>query len=366
MFSSDHFFQRFHYMLLALVLITLSSVGQISSQAAASFVGRDGTHFVLNGKPFYFAGTNNYYPIYVSNKMVDDLMKSAQSQGVKVIRIWAMIDVGSLDGSVASIDGQKNDIYFQYWDTAAGKPAYNDSANGLQKLDYVLKSASDFNLKVIPVLINNWEQFGGIDQYVKWYGLTTHDAFYTESKTQQAYKDWVNHVITRKNSLTGITYKDDPTIFAWELGNEPRCKGSGKLPTSATCNTTIITNWVSMMSSYIKNLDPNHMVSVGDEGFFYHSGSATWPYRGGEGVDTEAFLKLDTIDFGTYHMYPQDWGVNVETWPVQWIMDHIAAGKTIGKPVVFEEFGFKPSAKRDLYYETWTYTVCANGGAGWM
>lgn len=30
-------------------------------------------------------------------------------------------------------------------------------------------------------------------------------------------------ILTRKNHLNGIQYKDDPTIFAWELINEPRC-----------------------------------------------------------------------------------------------------------------------------------------------
>lgn len=30
-------------------------------------------------------------------------------------------------------------------------------------------------------------------------------------------------ILTRKNHLNGIQYKDDPTIFAWELMNEPRC-----------------------------------------------------------------------------------------------------------------------------------------------
>ena len=361
-----------HMLALIICVLLIVSVGLLGSgqptQAASSFVTHDGSHFVLDGKPFYFAGSNNYYPIYVSDKMVDDFLHLAQQQGLKVVRIWAMLDIGSVDGSVPNIDGDgpKDGVYFQYWDKAAGKPAYNDGKNGLEKLDYAIKRAADFDLKVVPVLINNWQPFGGMDQYVQWYGLKYHDDFYSDAKAQQAYKGWVNHVITRKNSLTETTYSDDPTIFAWELANEPRCKGTGGVPTSPNCTTTTITNWVNMMSAYIKSLDSNHMIAVGDEGLFNRPGNPSWPYAGKEGVDNEAFLKISTIDYGTYHLYPQDWGVNPDAWAVQWITDHIAAGKAAQKPVVLEEFGSKPSADRDPYYQRWTYAVCANGGAGWM
>ena len=45
----------------------------------------------------------------------------------------------------------------------------------------------------------------------------------TSSRTPQIkqwYQDWVAHLLNRTNTITGIKYKDDPTIMSWELGNE--------------------------------------------------------------------------------------------------------------------------------------------------
>ena len=49
-------------------------------------------------------------------------------------------------------------------------------------------------------------------------GTQNHDLFYTDANVQAAYKSYVNTFVTR--------YKDEPTILAWELANEPRCYGS--------------------------------------------------------------------------------------------------------------------------------------------
>lgn len=106
-----------------------------------------------------------------------------------------------------------------------------------------------------------------------------HDDFYTDPTIKAWYKAWVNHLVTRQNVHSQVLYRDDPTIFAWELANEPRCQGSGAFGTSKNCTLNYavygkdpvawkITGWVEEVSGYIKSIDANHMVGTGDEGYF--------------------------------------------------------------------------------------------------
>ena len=95
-------------------------------------------------------------------------------------------------------------------------------------------------------------------------------------------------------------------VFGWEVSNEPRCGADGvrNLPRGLNCTPSLMTEWVEEISVYIKGLDPRHLIGVGDERFFNEPGRGDWAYNGTHGVDTEAFVKPETIDFGTYHIYP--------------------------------------------------------------
>jgi len=91
--------------------------------------------FLNQGKPFCFAGSNNYYLTYKDKVMVDDVFAQAKALGLKVLRTWAFEDRGSLDDSVPSLEhneweppGTKQGVYFQYWDTQSKAPAYNEGA----------------------------------------------------------------------------------------------------------------------------------------------------------------------------------------------------------------------------------------------
>src|SRR5687768_16524841 len=175
----------------AVVTLGGSAVAVAATEAPAStavapaltgFVTRSGANLKLNGSTFKLAGSNNYYLMYKSRLMVDDVFADAQNAGFNVLRTWGFLDIGNQDGS-NSVRGIQEGIYFQYWDPTQGRPVYNDGPTGLEKLDYVLYSARQHGIRLVIPLTNNWNDFGGMDQYVRWRdasndGPSYHDDFY--------------------------------------------------------------------------------------------------------------------------------------------------------------------------------------------
>lgn len=223
----------FHF--IGIILIALSLLLQPFSLPKAEagdgskgneFVKQTGPELRLKGQIFRFAGTNNYYLMYKSQTMVDDVLNTAASSGFTVLRAWASLEIGNQDGS-NSIQGKADGVYFQYWDGA--KPAYNDGVDGLQHLDYVVYKAKQLGIKLVFPLVNNWNAFGGMDQYVRWANGAYHDQFYTDPRIRSWYKSWISHLLNRTNIYTGLKYKDEPAIMTWELANEPRCLSAGVL-----------------------------------------------------------------------------------------------------------------------------------------
>lgn len=142
-------------------------------------------------------------------------------------------------------------------------------------------------MKLVLPMLNNWDDLGGINTYTNAFGGSA-TSFYTDAESQAAYKKYIEFIVNR--------YKYSSAIFAWELCNEPRCRG---------CDRSVITNWASTTSAFIKSLDPDHMVALGDEGWFYPPESdGSYAYSGYEGVDFVRNLDIKTLDYGTFHMYP--------------------------------------------------------------
>lgn len=293
--------------------------------------------------------------------------------GLKVIRVWGNLDVGVKTGTTDSEGkpvftnnndgpGEKDGIYFQYFDKDLGKPVINEGKDGLQKLDYALYQAEKHGIKLLITFTNYWDAFGGMGQYIKWaqeLGISglKKDDFYTNETLKGWYKDYVNGLLNHTNPYTGRKLKDEPSVFAWELANEPRCN------TDAQCKDNILYNWAKEMSEYVKSVDPNHMVALGDEGFYnkpygYYNEYTTsnYAFYGAEGVDFEKLMTIDTLDFGTPHLYLDQWGMK-HTGTGQddllWFKIHGETCAELGKPVILEEFGLTNRTIRDSEYEQW-------------
>lgn len=330
--------------------------------ASEQFVERNGQRLVLDHRTFRFVGTNQYYLMYSEPVMTDAVIEKAAANDFTVLRAWAFFDIGQTDGTGTIADGDKG-VYFHYWDPQAGAPAFNDGANGLEKLDYVVAKAAEEGVRLVLPLTNNWANFGGIDQYNAWAGAQYHSDFYTDPTMRQWYQDWISHLLNRVNTITGVAYKDDPTIMAWELANEPRCGGSGLFPRDPGCNSDTLTAWVDEMSTYIKSIDDNHLVGTGDEGFLCDQPAGHWTRNCADGVDAARFAALPTIDYLSYHLYPDSWGTDA-AWGTQWIELHNALARQIHKPAVLGEFGWQGKADRNVVYNDWLSTFIRTGGTG--
>jgi mannan endo-1,4-beta-mannosidase len=351
-------------------LIAHDSDQEADRKHHSPFVSREGSELYLHGRPYRFAGSNNYYPIYKSPSMVTALLDKAAAADFRVMRVWSTVVIGNQDGS-NSVDGAKEGVYTHYWDGTA--PAFNDGADGMQRLDFVVAEAAKRNIRLILPLVNNWNEFGGMNQYVRWRGGQYHDEFYTDATIKGWYKAWISHLLNRTNSITGIKYKDDPTILMWELANEPRCIGGGGAngyPRSPNCTTTTLVSWAGEMSRYIKSLDRNHLVSVGDEGFLCLPNATDWTENCNDGVDSYAFAALPHVDAMSVHLYPDSdsWGKTPE-WGTDWILKHVQKAKKLRKAVYLGEFGTKAKGVRNPVYFEWTRALFfsgANGGLYWI
>lgn len=332
------------------------------------FVTADGTQFKLDGSTFYYAGTNNYYLNFKPKYEVDKVIEDAAAMGLKVIRTWGHLDAGTMtdkldkDGSPVfedSVDGtgSKEGVYYQYFDAELGKPVVNEGEDGLQKLDYAIYKAEQEGVKLLIDFTNNWEAFGGMAQYIQWAKLagenvTGHDDFYTNETIKGWYKNYIETMLNHTNVYTGVKYKDDPTIFAWELANEPRCESD------PGCEKNTVFNWAEEMSAFVKSIDSNHMLTLGDEGFYnfgyndFPEGEHKYVYYGSAGMDWASYLEIPELDFSTLHIYCDQWGLTKEQGNF-WFKKHGEDSASANKPLIAEEFGWKERDERTDVYNEW-------------
>jgi mannan endo-1,4-beta-mannosidase len=311
-----------------------SAIVRRSSNLPAGFITTDETKFSIDGKPFRFVGANVAIMYREEDReRMPETLREVAKDGVKVIRVWAHGEGGE-DSVVRSLGGDKDDWPRKHPFRFA-PDQWNEEA--FVHLDNVIAEAAKNKIYVQLCLVNWWRDTGGVTQYLKWagiddaaddkspYGVNVEKAmqFYSNEQTRKWYKAHVEKLVTRKNTLTGVLYKDDPTIMAWELMNE------GQAPTARWNERKV---WVEEMSAFIRSLDEHHLITPG-----------VWGYR--NAIERRAWIeehKLINIDFADVHNYPRDDLDSFVDSPnalKEFLANRSAAAYEIGKPLVMGEFG---------------------------
>jgi mannan endo-1,4-beta-mannosidase len=336
---------------------------------------RDGK-FYLHGEPYYFIGANYWYgPLLASPGATGDRERLAReldflaAHGLRNLRILAGAE-GPDDEPTRVTPGLQ---------IAPGK--YNEEL--LAGLDYLLAEMAKRDMKAVLYLNNTWEWSGGYAQYVNWSGqgdipyptkaswpefMKFAARFHDSPECIAAYFNHVRFMLGRTNQVTGVKYVDDPTIMSWQIANEPRALAAEHIPA--------FEKWMKEACALFKSLDSNHLLSTGSEG--------QWGCEGQ--MDLFERLHSDShVDYLTMHIWPKNWQwLDVKDIPGSlercvantdaYIDAHCAVARSLGKPIVIEEFGFpreghsyelaSATTNRDKYYANIFRQVVANRADG--
>ncbi|MEX8547862.1 MAG: cellulase family glycosylhydrolase [Mucilaginibacter sp.] len=350
------------------------------SVSAQNFVKTQGCQFMLNGKPYYYIGTNYWYGGLLQavkgekgRARLKQELDFLKSKGVTNLRVLAGSEGVGMENGIQRVKPALQPEHHVY------KPEI------LESLDYLLNEMHKRDMRAVLYLSNNWEWSGGFLQYLNWNGQLADSTmrkklnwdgqrnetskFYTCQSCMQDYSKQVKLIVTHINKYSHIAYSNDPTIMAWELANEPR-----PMRTEAF---GAFKKWVLAAATYIKSIDKNHLVTTGTEGVMGSEGSAKLF------SDVHAFKPIDYL---TIHIWPKNWGwfrdtsiaenlPQVISKSVAYIRQHEAIAKALDKPLVLEEFGlprdaqsFDPTSttsSRNKYYEAvfneWKRSMKTNG-----
>lgn len=347
-------YRSFFYISFSLLLLVMVACGMPDK---SSFVTINEGRFEVEGKPYYFIGTNFWFGAILGaqgeggdRKRLIQELDYLNSIGVNNLRV--LVGADGKDGTPTKV-----------MPTLQKAPGiYNDSI--FDGLDFLLAEMGKRQMYAVLYFTNSWEWSGGYGQYLEWTGhgpapIPSRDGWNTYIEYVEQYADCkectdllkkhITAVITRTNRYTGKKYVDDPAIFSWQICNEPHAFGED--------NKEAFEYWMKDVAAHIRSLDSNHLISSGSEGI------------AGSEFDAALYERIHTeseIDYFTLHIWPLNWGwVTADNMNTaletcidrtdKYIEEHIALGRKHKMPVVIEEFGFPRDGR---LYDPATPTTC--------
>ncbi len=233
-------------------------IGRASPATAGSFIEKRGDKLFYQNKEFRFLSfaaptlhqNEDQIADDLSNRFpnqyeIRDLLLSLKQAGGTVTRTFTISIAHPDDGWPAYIEGLRT---------------YNTQA--FATLDLVLATAKELGIFVIIPIIDSHSFRGwrGIREFAGFRGKSIHE-FWTDPLVKSDFRDLIYDLLHRRNSVTGQLYKDDPTILAWQLGNELDSYISDNgLAHREQELREILTDWSIEMARWIKRQDPRHLV----------------------------------------------------------------------------------------------------------
>jgi len=301
-----------------------------ASASSNGFVTRSGNTLQLNGRDFRFSGANVYWGgldddgriglNYPTPFRVHSALQTAAEMGETVIRCQTC---GISTGTPLSVEHALGDF----------------SQTALRHIDYFIAQAQRYGMKVVIPLTGNYDNYlGSYCDFTNWLGLSAPydcpspaaaSAFYSNPKAIAAFEKYIIVLLNHVNYYTGVRNKDNPTIMAWETGNEMPY-GLGGPPE--------LTKWTATISTYIKSQDANQLVMDG----------AAYLDLGN--------LSLPDVDVVDVHSYPAD---------PAWLDADAIQATVVGVPMVIGEYAWNDSQDLHTFLADIRQTPAVAGDMYW-
>ena len=244
-------------------LLTLLASGPAPAAAAGhpgfkDFITKDGDRLMDGNKEFRFLSAatptlqlvEDNYPFENRSDFewrwpdafeIRDTLETIRQMGGQATRIYCLSVKRSIDrpGTPRHIVAPASRP-----DGSINPAAFNEQ--GFRVLDRILATANETGVRVVIPITNQYPWHGGFEDLAALRGLPA-DAFWTDPSLRADFRAIVRYLLNRRNTITGVRYKDDKAVLAWGYGNELN---------SAT------NDWVTEMGSLMRSIDPNHLIML--------------------------------------------------------------------------------------------------------
>jgi len=271
----------------ACCLFLLCAISLVATGSADTsdwpIIRRRGDTLVEGDKPFRFFGLaapnlqaheaqllpdfSNHFPDEFETR---DALETFRRLGARATRTFSLSIAAPADGKLPAY--------------ISARRTYNEEA--FRCLDRVLALCHEYDVRlIIPVVASqSFNGIRGVDEFAALSGRTAPGAFWVDADVKADFRHLLAFLASRRNTVNGRLYRDEPAILAWQFGNEFGSYAPDRKLSAAEW-TPRITAWALEMAAYLKEIDPQHLVM--DAG----------------GADRAALLASPHVDVISTHLY---------------------------------------------------------------